>query len=856
MILSHLRSVLILLSIAIAVLIPSSAPHLDAVAHSKSGPKPLLNRRSRALGLNLILLNQRVIDTSLEQNLDSAREDLQLLNRGNIGIQSASSHSRIVQFNGPISKTSYVELASTGCDIISYLPNNAYIISGNADQIGRVAGLRLKNLESSIQWMGRFEPSYKIAPTLDHNESSSADIEVDVEIELHDVPAAQYAVEQISLLAADQPGVRRFLKYIVVAARLKQSDIRSIAELEEVLFIDRKFDPTILDERSLQIAAGNLSIEGTQPAGPGYLSWLASKGLATESDYLVDITDTGLDRGSTNKDLIHLEFRDQNGTSRVAYNTNYYPIDALGDDRSGHGSMVASIAVGSGMSVEKDSDGYQYGLGVDPFVRLGASRIFGEGRKLALGLSFSNVVAAAYSKGARFSNNSWGETGSRYNVASQEYDALVRDAHAGLPGNNEMTIVFSAGNDGPDLLTSPGTAKNVITVAASENYRPEGVDSCNLDGEGPIGPDGADNVLDILRFSSGGPTEDGRFKPDITAPGTHIFGAASRANSFTAAGLCPGTPIYQPPGQRLFTWSSGTSLAAPHVTGAAALLRRFFVANQLLPNSVAPSPAMIKAVLLNSAGYLNGENAGGDLPGERQGWGLLNIGRAIDTTNLALVDQTTVFTESGQSFERAGSAADRTKPVLITLAWTDAPGSLAGPALVNDLDLEVSVEGQIVYRGNNFEGRNSTGNGDPDRLNNVERISIPASVLPAGNFTITIRAANIAGDGVPGNEAALDQDFALVISNLAAPIVGPPRPLITTATYEKKTLRVAGRNFSSTARVEINGQPVRFSLEFDGSTTALTVKKKAKKLALVNPGENEIVVVEDGLRSDPFILVL
>src|SRR6185503_13292976 len=111
-----------------------------------------------------------------------------------------------------------------------------------------------------------------------------------------------------------------------------------------------------------------------------------------------------------------------------------------------------------------------------------------------------------------------------------------------------------------------------------------------------------------------------------------------------------------------------------------------------------------------------------------------------------LVDQTKTFTESGQTFETQGSIADRNHPLRVTLAWTDAPGSLLGPATVNDLDLEIAVGGVTVYRGNNFVGAYSIAGGESDRFNNVESIYIPAGAIPTGvdgNFTITVRAANI-----------------------------------------------------------------------------------------------------------------
>ena len=164
---------------------------------------------------------------------------------------------------------------------------------------------------------------------------------------------------------------------------------------------------------------------------------------------------------------------------------------------------------------------------------------------------------AAYNSGARFSSNSWGFiSGNGYNADSQAHDAAVRDA-TGSAGNQELTIVFSAGNDGTGANTvhPPGTAKNVITVGASENYRQTGTDGCG------IGNTGANNAMDIICFSSRGPTADGRKKPDIVAPG-HAHRRARRAvaRATTAAGSATSTGRSA---QTLYGWSSGTSHSPP-----------------------------------------------------------------------------------------------------------------------------------------------------------------------------------------------------------------------------------------------------------------------------------------------------
>jgi subtilase family protein len=818
-------------------------------------------------GQNLILFKRGALDTGARVDLDTSADDLQAVSSMSV---TSAKRTRIVQFAGAIRPAWISSLRAAGAEIVGYVPENAYIIRGGPQELARVAMLHGgADWEEArpIRWMGQLPAVQKLNPTYtDEMLTGASRGAVDVEIELINSTDTANTIEVITRMASSiNSEPRKFLNFVVLSVTLGVNRLLDISDLDEVLYIGPAPNPKLHDERSAQIVAGNLSTNGTQPSGPGYLAWLTSKGLDTQPNFAIDFSDSGLDRGSTSALQLHPDFLDSASRSRVTYIFNY-AADGLIDDRPGHGTIVASVAAGQGEASRDDEPGYMYGLGVDPFARIGISRIFDEKSRLPSRLSFTEVASAAYAAGARISNNSWGNFSNSYDATAQEYDGLVRDAQRSLGGNQEMTFVFSAGNTGAGgHVGSPGTAKNVITVAASENYRPEGFDSCDLDGGGVIGPDGADSALDILRFSSGGPTADRRAKPDISAPGTHVYGAASQSPRFFGEGLCPGRPVFQPPNQSLYTWSSGTSFAAPHIAGAASLLRRFFVSQNLLGDNRAPSPAMTKAYLINTASYMTGENAGGNLPGERQGWGLVDLSRSFDSAARRLVDQTKLFTESGQTFEVHGSLADGTRPLRVTLAWTDAPGSLIGPATVNDLDLELAVGGVTVYRGNNFAGAYSVEGGEFDSFNNVESIYIPPGAIPKGvdgNFTITVRAANIAGDGVPGNETSLDQDFALVIYNITQAIAPPPPPLpppkvpvITGATYVKKTIMIAGRDFSAGAQVEINGRLIARTFTFDSAANSLSMKLKRGKLNLTD-GDNQIVLVENGERSQPFVLRL
>src|SRR5947207_7781511 len=332
-----------------------------------------------------------------------------------------------------------------------------------------------------------------------------------------------------------------------------------------------------------------------------------------------------------------------------------------------------------------------------------------------------------------------------------------------------MTVLFSSGNKGPGgHLTSPGNAKNVIMVGASESLR-AGVDGCAIDSLG------ADDINSLISFSSGGPSTDGRVKPDIIAPGTHIQGARSQARNFTAGGVCG--PGNYPLGQSLYTWSSGTSHAVPAVAGGAALIRQFF--QQSVGHG--PSPALIKAYLANSTSYMTGFLAGDTLPGSSQGWGLMSLGRALDGVARTMVDQDQMLSSTGQVFTLKGKVGDPSKPFRVTLAWTDAPGNPAANPVVNDLDLQIDIGGK-TYLGNHFSGATSVEGGTADHLNNIEAVWAPVGA--SGDFTIRVVAANITGDGVPGNSDLTDQDFALVVYNTESsgsggPVDQPPSVSLT-----------------------------------------------------------------------------
>jgi Subtilase family/Abnormal spindle-like microcephaly-assoc'd, ASPM-SPD-2-Hydin len=522
-------------------------------------------------------------------------------------------------------------------------------------------------------------------------------------------------------------------------------------------------------------------------------------------------------------------------------------------------------------SIHQDPSGFHFGLGVSPFGRVGSSRIWRQSADTTgnpphvrflpspqpilncMNGLYPVLFFAAYTEGGRIQNDSWseditdtGDNGGRYTADSQTYDIGVRDAllvgqSNNVPGpsplNQEFIVVFAGnslltdagvrGNNGGfgDLrITAPATAKNVVTVIASENVR--------LDGSGCAGNSDQDNSFDMWEDSAFGPTIDGRFKPEIVAPGTTIYAAKTLLSAFIdpVNGITPSiaedpsgnlgaeaslsgqiTNLYCAPPQFFtnffpntsativvpgpsgfeYDCRSGSSYAAPAVSGAIQLLWWYFqhrLNDELGTQLLQPSPAMAKAYLCNSARYLSITNpatgASDTLPSIAQGMGELDLQRMFDQVPRVLRDestpraidvalittnpaaQQTYFSQSGQSYEVSGQVFDPTKPFRVSLAWTDAAGApLAAKELVNDLDLQVTIGG-VIYKGNVFSEDHSVPGGNFDNVNNMESVFLPAG--QTGTWSVIVRAVNIAGDGVPNVGGSNDQDFALVVYNAAS----------------------------------------------------------------------------------------
>ena len=719
----------------------------------------------------------------------------------------------IAQFTGNVNETWKEELRQTGCEIYDYIPENAFVVRMDLKEKETVQNM------SFVQWVGIYQPFYKISPRL-------SDAKGEVNITVLSFRTESKFIPELESLGGNITSNYNFSYYDKNVLTINASKIDDIALMNDTYWIEPYIEPELFDEVSDEIVGGYWAA-GTPWDGPGtYVNSLGYNG----SGVLVSVADTGLDDGNTT--TMHLDMMGR-VVGLIDY-TESDTSDGVAEDVHGHGTHCAGIVAGNAAIGTTDADGYLYGMGVAPEASIMQQRVFGDDGSWE-GPANGVLAQDAVQNGADVGSNSWGmNTFGDYTSDDAEFDALVRDADSSTPGNQQYILEFSAGNAGPvtGSIGSPASAKNVIATGASENYRP------NL-------PQGwrADNVDEIADFSSRGPCEDGRIKPDIVAPGTWI----SSALSSSASQGWSWNPDYGRWGNinSDYEWCGGTSMAGPHVSGGAAL----FVEYHRETHGSTPSPALTKATLISGA-----DDVGPGYPSNDQGWGEMNLTNVINPQFVVLEDQS-VALATGGSHAYNIMLSDYINGAKITLVWTDAPGSVsANKALVNDLDLVVTAPDGTTYHGNQFSGAwSDPTSGDFDRVNNIENVFINAGNIQSGTYQITVLGYNVPAEVVPGG-----QDYALVIAPVGrTPPMPPPADILIVdddqganyETYYKNALDANGYNYAychypPDASVLLNYSVVIW-LTGDDFEDTLTSTDQANLQAYLSNGGNLFISGQD-----------
>ncbi len=612
----------------------------------------------------------------------------------------------LVQLRGPTKAEWLDAIEHSGAELIQHIPPFTYVV-------WRPHGAEVRDTPG-VRAATAFAPACKVAP----KERSLDGALVDMQALIVQASGVDATLDAIRALGAEVAGADILdHRFAIATFRAPGALLRDIAHLEGVYAAQTiRTDGGARGEASCQIMASGAVAPNP---GPGYNAFLNGLGL-----------------DGTGVVIAHVDQGIADAHPALAGAL----LPCVGDTCAGanmnslHGTHTAGCIVGAGSVAFA---GFIRAQGVAPGASLIDQTWVGNFNQPS---GMLTLIEGSHANGALISNNSWGasSTAQGYDIDTMLVDMGVRDADPIEPGDQPVCYVLAIDNGfgGISSIGSPDEAKNVISVGSTFAEVSSG-------GVSPL----ADNVSS---GSAHGPTLDGRRVPHLVAPGCQVDGAQPTSG---------------------YTFLCGTSFSAPHTTGVAALFVERYRA--LFPGEPDPSPALIKAVLCGSALSLQGMNdADGDplgpAPDNKQGWGRVSIPGATDVASMALVDQPVVLTQTGQEWATTVVPIDPQQPMRIMLTWTDAPGHGLGgetPAWNNDLDLRVNVAGQL-YLGNNFDaaGVSITG-GAPDFMNNNEGVVLDPP--PGAGATITVRAADLNSDGVPGVPGNTDQDFAIACLNCA-----------------------------------------------------------------------------------------
>jgi hypothetical protein len=695
-------------------------------------------------------------------------------------------------------------------------------VQGNARGYVLIVGLlpnRLAELRAQpwVEGVTPYRPALKVSPKL---RPGAARVLGAAELaDVEPVAAADEGVQvEISVFAGESPGE--------VATRVRQAGGTVLAQKPRAVaaVVPTRVISELAAQPGVQAIIPHAFPELHNDVAAGIIGVPADRVFAgvtlRGTNQIVAVADSGLDGGDPA--TVHADFAGR-VVNLISFPTNLEIASLINDppgrddgpkdDNSGHGTHVAGSVLGSaaaavaaGAAIEPRgiaSEALLYFQAVEQVVDWKTrEQLIAEGvpptsippnwppgpvTLQGLPPNLDNLFAPAYAAGARIHTNSWGApVAGVYSENAREVDEFVWN-------HRDMLILFSAGNAGvddapvdglidADSVGSPATAKNCLSVGASENQRPAGStpppgrdrrwqDLTRPDGSlryPLLGPAGhvSDNPDGMAAFSSRGPTDDGRIKPEVVAPGTNVLSARS---SVVGADPLWGDIKPMHPLTGLYCWSGGTSMSTPLVAGAATLLRQHLIEQRgHHQDGSKPSSALLKALLVGTAAPMPGQFAG-EIPAGPNGaagFGRVDLAASVGATALGEIlfaDEPDEAVETGQMRNFPVQLVDPARPFKATLAWSDAPSPVDVGGLENQLYLQVVTPDDTVVDGDVTAF--------PTATNNVQQVAIPAPT--PGTYQIRVRGISITrhAPSVPVG-ASPRQDFALAVVNAVAPGIG------------------------------------------------------------------------------------
>ncbi|MCF8055149.1 MAG: S8 family serine peptidase [Desulfocapsa sp.] len=592
----------------------------------------------------------------------------------------------LIQFSYPFpteTRDHLEKLGVTFYDYVSVAGMYAQVVPGALDTLENAI------TEKTIRYVGNIPTQAKVEPNLAAQAAAGPETEHAVTVLTFEEPTPAQLEELGSYVMIER---RSDGPMHILEGKVSGSSIQELANLGYVRWVEAQPVNTL----------GNL--EGGMGIGSDVVRDFGFDGTGVQ----VMVVDTGIARdGAT----YHPDLQ----AGRILDQYDYQNTDTNAADDNSHGTHVAGSIGGRYNSGNWDSE--QSWQGVAP----GADFTI---YKLCCGADqfsstwFQQSLERATSGGRRahVSNNSWGGDNGIYNTHSEIADRAVRGEYNSSPVN---MVIISHNDD--DLARAPSTGKNVITVGSVKdgNYPDTPFTSC-----GGVGDyDWAPGMR--VCYSNYGPLDtdgDGRtrVKPDLMAPGAMIFST---------------TPWYLG-GYDYYGFKHGTSMAAPHVSGAIAQILDAYSTSM---SWLSEWPMLIKAMLLATTVDVGGNT---DLYGR----GMIEPYHAIyyqSGINASMSFWGNSVATSGETKDFTVNVPAGYEEVIVVLTWADPAGS---NEVDNDLDILSVKDADGVHRGS------SSSFDDP-----VEYVKITAPYTP-GTWTVTVRAFSLASV----------QSFGLVVHPIMA----------------------------------------------------------------------------------------
>lgn len=560
---------------------------------------------------------------------DPLAEEPDISSMPRLSAQAGRLATYLVQFIGPVQEKWKIGVETTGARLYGYVPDFAFIARMEPATVEQVEALPF------VRWVGLYHQAYRLSADLQTNDygmQSTAPVTVTVQT----IPDADldHLLAQVQTWSGEvqSHAVNELTGYLRVV--LDARHLYDLASQDGVLWVEPYFEPQLYND----VGGGTIMRADEIRADLGLYG----------SGQIVAVADTGLDVGTMGPQMSDdFEGRIVEGQAICA---NFTGGRTTWSDFGGHGTHVAGSVLGNGVLSGSDPNTHSYAnsfAGLAPEAQLVFQSIDDptyESLECIPDDRSAYLFGPAHELGARVHTNSWGGPtgGNPENPEFGGYGTEAQITDQGTRTYQDMLILYAAGNSGvdansdgvvdPDSVGSPGTSKNVLTVGASENYRP-GITTSWGDGwaddfpTNPIFNDYLANASDgMAAFSSRGPTDDGRIKPDITAPGTMIISTRSHdPNAGTGWGVYNDDYIYM----------GGTSMATPLTAGGAALVREWLTEQKGVSN---PSAALMKGVLINGAADMSpgqyGTGATQEIPNYRPnyvtGWGRVDLNESLN----------------------------------------------------------------------------------------------------------------------------------------------------------------------------------------------------------------------------------